>query len=169
MEKLIFIVIGFILGQLPGWFDRKRKIRTYFAALRAETHVIKEKSERYLKDNVISPLFRLPTESFKTSYPILLVEGVLKEKEIHDLSLFYSQGPDGRIKRNEKGGRMRSPDVTCPSAARRRRRPSLRVRSSTCQSRVQFRSRRRVRGRRRSGTAVSFPGRPSRRRRPPTA
>ena len=94
MEKLIFIVIGFILGQLPGWFDRKRKIRTYFAALRAETHVIKEKSERYLKDNVISPLFRLPTESFKTSYPILLVEGVLKEKEIHDLSLFYSQVQD---------------------------------------------------------------------------
>src|SRR3989337_4190855 len=94
MEKLICIVIGFILGQLPGWFDRKRKIRTYFAALRAETHVIKEKSERYLKDNVISPLFRLPTESFKNSYPILLVEGVLKEKEIHDLSLFYRQVQD---------------------------------------------------------------------------
>lgn len=94
MEKLLFIVLGFILGWLPGWFDRKRKIRTHFAALRAESHVIKEKSERYLKDNVISPLFRLPTESFKTSYPILLVEGVLEENEIHDLSLFYSQVQD---------------------------------------------------------------------------
>ena len=94
MDKLIFILIGFILGQIPGWFDRKRKLRTHFAALRAEIHVIKEKSERYLTDNVISPLFRLPTESFKTSYAILLAEGVLKEKEIHDLSLFYSQVQD---------------------------------------------------------------------------
>ena len=93
-EIIIPVIIGFLLALIPGWFDRKRKIKSHLAALRAEIRIIKEKSEIYLKDNVVSPLVRLPTETFKTSYAILLAEGVLEENEIHGIGIFYSQVQD---------------------------------------------------------------------------
>ncbi len=74
-------VIGFILSWLPGWFDRRRKLKTHWHATRAELERCHEKATTLLNDGVRAPLDRLPLVAFNTSFPILLSEGELTEGE----------------------------------------------------------------------------------------
>jgi hypothetical protein len=82
VKELLFLVIGFILGQVPGWFDRKRKLKTHWHAIRAEMILVKEKAEILLNDGIQAPLYRLPVVAYETSFPILLAEGAVTEEEI---------------------------------------------------------------------------------------
>ncbi|MFH0344169.1 MAG: hypothetical protein ACHBNF_19070 [Chromatiales bacterium] len=82
MKELVLLVVGFALGHVPGWLDRKRKLRTHWRAIDAEMVLLKEKSETLLKDEVRAPLYRLPVVAYETSFPILLAEGAVTEEEI---------------------------------------------------------------------------------------
>lgn len=90
MYELAFTIFGFLLGLIPPWFLRKRRLRTHWCALRAEMSQCKEKVETLLKDNVQSPLYRLPLTAYQASYPILLADGAVGENEVLVLSRFYS-------------------------------------------------------------------------------
>lgn len=89
MEKAILVVVGFILAFIPKWFDRKRKIRAHWNALSAEISRIEFKSNMFLKDNIQSPLYRLPFKSYETSFSMLLTEGAVKKDEVNALEAFY--------------------------------------------------------------------------------
>jgi hypothetical protein len=75
------VVLGFLLGLVPPWLARRRKLKTHWHAIRAELERCKEKAEIFLKDRVAAPLYRLPVSAFNTSFPILLSEGALTESE----------------------------------------------------------------------------------------
>ena len=81
LEAILPTVAGFVLGLVPGWLDRKRRLRTHWCAVRAEFDLCKEMADKLLADNILSPLYRLPTVAFQTSFPLLLAEGALTEKE----------------------------------------------------------------------------------------
>jgi len=94
MDSLLLVLLGFFLGLVPGWWSRKQRLKVHWGALRAESAICKEKAETYLGDDVMSPLYRLPTKAYETSFPVLLSDAAVKEKEVRDLSRFYGQVED---------------------------------------------------------------------------
>ena len=110
MYELAFIVIGLLLSLIPTWFTRKRRLKTHWCAIRAEMAQCKEKAETLLKDNIQSPLYRLPLIAYQTSYPVLLADGAVDENEVLALGNYFSQvqdinrGLDNSAEANMSGG-----------------------------------------------------------------
>jgi hypothetical protein len=94
LKEIVFLIVGFFLGHVPGWLDRKRKLKTHWYAIRAEMNLCKEKASTLLNDQIQSPLYRLPIIAFQTSFPILLSEGMLAEVESCTMSRFSCQVQD---------------------------------------------------------------------------
>jgi hypothetical protein len=94
MKEALLIVLGFVLGLLPTWFDRKRKLRTHWAAIRVELELCRERSSTLLNDAVQSPLYRLPLVAYEVSFPVLVAEGALSEEELLTVGRFYAQAQD---------------------------------------------------------------------------
>lgn len=94
MKEVILILLGFLLAALPIWADRKRRLKGHFYALRAELTLCKEKVNIFLKDEVASPLYRMPLKVYEVAVPILLTENALTEAETISLARFYSQAED---------------------------------------------------------------------------
>jgi len=94
MSAALLILFGFVLGQLPSWFDRKRKLRAHWAALRAELELCRERASALLNDSVQSPLYRLPLIAYEASFPVLLGEGALSEGEALEVGRFYAEAQD---------------------------------------------------------------------------
>ncbi len=88
------LILGFLLGLIPGWFARKSRLKTHWGALRAEVALCKEKSETYLNDNIQAPLYRLPTKAYETSFSVLLSDADVSEEDVTKLSKFYGQVED---------------------------------------------------------------------------
>ena len=96
MYEVAFVIFGMLIGALPSWFDRKRRLKTHWSALRAEMNLCKEKAETVLSKDpaYLSPLYRLPMLAFQVSLPVLLADGALSESESLIVSRFYSQAQD---------------------------------------------------------------------------
>jgi len=88
------VLLGFALAWVPQWFDRRRKIVAHWAALRAEATLCVEKAHTFLNDNVMAPLYRLPTTAYEKAFPILLIEGEMTESQLLSLTRFFSQAQD---------------------------------------------------------------------------
>lgn len=94
MKEFLLLVIGFGLGHVPGWLDRKRKLKTHWHAIRAEMILVKEKAEILLNDGIQAPLYRLPVVAYETSFPILLAEGAVTEEETKIVGRCFAQVQD---------------------------------------------------------------------------
>ncbi|WP_434151119.1 hypothetical protein ACR2R6_06135 [Methylocaldum gracile subsp. desertum] len=94
MNELLMFFLGFFFGLVPSWFQRKRRLKTHWCALRAEIEQCREKAETLLRDNVESPLYRLPVMAYQISFPILLADGGVEENEVSVIGRFFSQTQD---------------------------------------------------------------------------
>jgi hypothetical protein len=63
------LVIGFLLGLVPGWVARGRRLRGHWAALRAELELCADRGEALLTHHVGAPLYRFPTMAYEPSLP----------------------------------------------------------------------------------------------------
>lgn len=90
VSEVISLLVGFVLGHTPAWFDRHRRIKTHWHSLRAEALLCKKAAEGFLAANIMSPLYRLPVVAFDRAFPILIAEGVIEEAELMSLSRFVS-------------------------------------------------------------------------------
>ncbi len=88
------VALGFFLAFVPPWYDRKRRLKGHFYALRAELDLCKEKATIFLKDKIGSPLYRMPLCVYEVAVPILLAENALTEAETMSVARFYSQTED---------------------------------------------------------------------------
>lgn len=94
MKEALFVLLGFILGCVPIWLDRKRKLKTHWAAIRAEFNLCHERASALLHDAISSPLYRLPISTYQSSFSILLAEGALSESEVLTMGRFFCQVQD---------------------------------------------------------------------------
>jgi hypothetical protein len=90
MKEVLLILFGFILGNIPPWFTRKRRLQTHCCPLREDLDQCKEKAETLLRDGVMSPLYRLPLITYEVSFPVLLADGAGNENEILAIGRFFS-------------------------------------------------------------------------------
>jgi len=90
MKELFLILVGFLLGMIPPWFMRKRRLRTHWCAFRAEMEQCNEKAKKLLNDNIMSPLYRLPLIAYQVSFPVLLADGAVEEKEVLSIGRFFN-------------------------------------------------------------------------------
>lgn len=89
MKELFLVLLGFLLGQVPPWHARKRRMKTHWSALRAEIDQCQEKAETLLRDNIMSPLYRLPVMTYQASFPVLLVDGAVEQSEVLAIGRFF--------------------------------------------------------------------------------
>lgn len=94
MKDILLIIIGFILAHVPGIFDRRRKLKTHWYAIRAEMLLSREKAEALLIAGIAAPLYRLPVIAYTTSFPILLSEGAVSEEEALQIGRCFAQIQD---------------------------------------------------------------------------
>ena len=96
MYEVTILILGILIGIVPSWFGRKRRLKTHWSALRAEIIQCKNTAEGVLGTNpaVMSPLYRLPLLAFQVSLPVLLADGALSESEVSAISEFYSKAQD---------------------------------------------------------------------------
>lgn len=96
MREVAFVFLGMLIGLLPPWFIRKRRLRTHWRALRAEIVQCNEKATTIFTSEplIMAPLYRLPLMTYQTSFPILLADGAVSESEVKILGRFFSQAQD---------------------------------------------------------------------------
>lgn len=94
MEEIGLVVLGFLLGLLPLYVDRRRRERAHWAALSAEAAICERLARAYLSDGVAAPLYRLPEAAFATSFPALLADGAVGKAEITELAWFWGAVQD---------------------------------------------------------------------------
>jgi len=94
-ERVLFaaigVVVGFLLNEIKSLWVRNRKHRAYWSALRAEVEYAKGRAQMYVDDEIMAPLYRLPTQAFTTCYPELLADGAVSEAEATTLMAFYAE------------------------------------------------------------------------------
>ena len=90
-KEIILILFGFVLAQAPLWADRRRRIRSHWAALRVEILLCIENATTLLHDGYMAPLYRLPTTAFEKAFPLLLVEGHATEEDFMLLERFAAK------------------------------------------------------------------------------
>ena len=86
MYEVIFVLLGFFLALIQPWFLRKRRLKTHWAALRAELNLCQESVMMFHNDKVMAPLYRLPLKAYEASFPVLLADGAVAEDEALTLS-----------------------------------------------------------------------------------
>jgi hypothetical protein len=94
LKEFLLLLAGFILAHIPGVFDRKRKLKTHWHAIRAEMTLCKEKAETLLNTRILAPLYRLPVVAYSASFPILLAEGAVTEDEVMKIGRCFGQIQD---------------------------------------------------------------------------
>ena len=91
MKDIFLVLFGFVLGWLPAWANRRRRLKTHWSAIRAELDLCSERASALLHDAVQSPLYRLPSSAYLASFPALLTEGALTESEYSTMGRFFCQ------------------------------------------------------------------------------
>jgi hypothetical protein len=96
MRDIAILVLGILLGLVPGWLAKKRRLRTHWRALRAEMIQCSENALSVFDSQplVMAPLYRLPLMAYQASFPVLLMDGAVSETEVRVLSRFYGQVQD---------------------------------------------------------------------------
>lgn len=89
--EAVLLVVGFLLGLIPGWIARGRRLRGHWGALRAELELCAEQGQALLSEYVGAPLYRFPTMAYEASLPVLLADGDVSEEESMALGRFYCQ------------------------------------------------------------------------------
>lgn len=90
-KEIILVLFGFVLAQVPLWMDRRRRIRSHWAALRVEILICIENATALLHDGYMAPLYRLPTAAFEKAFPLLLIEGHTSEEDFMRLERFAAK------------------------------------------------------------------------------
>jgi len=94
MKEALLILFGFLLATAPRWFDRKRRVKTHWSAIRAELELCRERAETLINDAIQSPLYRLPLLAYGASFPVLLADGAMSEPESLVLGRLFCQVQD---------------------------------------------------------------------------
>lgn len=91
---LLGIIFGFLLNWIQIFLSRRKRLSTLWASLLSDLEICKEKGQMYLDDKIMAPLYRLPTEAFIASIPLLFAEGAILQNEFSILSKAFSNIKD---------------------------------------------------------------------------
>lgn len=61
---LVGVLLGFVLAASKDWFARRRRRKAHWGALRAEMQFCRDLAEVYEAEEVVAPLYRLPTTAY---------------------------------------------------------------------------------------------------------
>jgi hypothetical protein len=83
------VIIGAAITQGVAWWQKRKRHRAYWAAMRAEIEVCRDYASGYVDDQVIAPLYRLPSSAYENGFPNLLGDGVPDRDETKAVIEFY--------------------------------------------------------------------------------
>lgn len=91
MWELFLIVVGVLIGVMPGVVRHGFVQVGHARALSELAEEIRQDAETYLKDGISSPLYRTATDYYRSSFEALMRSGGLRSDEMSALLRFGSQ------------------------------------------------------------------------------
>jgi hypothetical protein len=91
VSALVSVSVGFALSEMKGTLSRRRKLASYWSALRFEAEFASARAKTYLIDKAEAPLSRASTSVYETCFSELLSEGSLTAADSAALMAFYSE------------------------------------------------------------------------------
>lgn len=91
IETVVGVALGFGLSEAKSFFSTRRRRIVHWKVLKAEVEFCSQLAKRFLDDNVVAPLYRLPTQAFSHAFPQLLVDAKVSEQEMRAVQMFFSQ------------------------------------------------------------------------------
>jgi hypothetical protein len=88
---LIGAVVGAAIILVADWMHRRRRKKAHWRAVSAEVEFCRTNADIYKNDDVMAPLYRLPTLIYVNSFPQLLVDGAVEESEASAIVKFYCE------------------------------------------------------------------------------
>lgn len=85
------VAIGHWLSNRANKQKRAITIKSYLDSLSTEIRYCGELAATYIHQPINAPLYRLPSEAYHRSVPVLLSEGIVSGSEWSDLQKFYLQ------------------------------------------------------------------------------
>ena len=71
----LLVVFGFALGFVPPWLDRHRRLSTHRKVFHSEILMCAERLDILMDENVMAPLYPLPTRAFEAALNTLVAKG----------------------------------------------------------------------------------------------
>ena len=91
VTAIVGVVVGFILSEAKSAFSNNKRNKTNFKALKAEIDFCSYLANVYVNDNIMAPLYRLPTNAYEASLPQLLGASAIDETELKAVQQFYME------------------------------------------------------------------------------
>lgn len=86
---LIGVLLGFFLNSFWGYLTIKNENKAHKKAILEEVKQCAKLSKALLEDNVLAPSYKLPTEIYRNSFPILMKNKALNKNQIECLQSYY--------------------------------------------------------------------------------
>lgn len=86
---IVNLLIGFALAFVPRWFDRRRRLLSYWKVLREEIQYCQGGGLGLEKAGITAPLGRLPTEVYDEVFKHIVGEGDIEPAESRSLMRYY--------------------------------------------------------------------------------
>ena len=99
VSALFGAVLGFFSAIAKSWFERRSRVAAHKKALSAEVKLCVSRANTYrhpptAEDDVKSPAYRCPTDSFVAAFPWLLQDGALPSSDVTAIQEFYAEVAD---------------------------------------------------------------------------
>ena len=139
LATLVPVIVGFGLGLIPNYLQRRSRLKLHWEALAAEVELCADFAGTYLSDKIKAPLYRLPEAAFATSFPALLSDADVEGEEIRRLESFWcwvqdiNRGLDNAdAERQEKNSQLLDAEVgrlesKCRELLENKRPPVLKI------------------------------------------
>ena len=91
VSGLTGVGLGAWLGYWRESRQKEKRHLSYWSAMSAEVELCSGHAQAYVCDNVMAPLYRLPTIAYDEGFPALLGDGAVSEEETRSILRFYGQ------------------------------------------------------------------------------
>jgi hypothetical protein len=88
---LLGVLLGFGLAVLKDSRSRKQRQRAHIAGMIEELKFCSDQACAFVDDKVLAPLYRLPTVTYQSAFPVLLADGAMSSGDIKAIIQYFNE------------------------------------------------------------------------------
>jgi hypothetical protein len=88
-SALLGVIVGAIVAYVPRFLTSSQKLKAYRSLLSVEIDKCTELASVYLRDNISSPSYRLPTLGIAVAFPQIIALARISQQQMSAIQAFY--------------------------------------------------------------------------------
>lgn len=89
LTVLVPVIVGFLIGLLPGWYSARKALKSAIAAMLVELDFAEHLARTYIDSQIMAPLYRFPVIAFDEGIRMLIGRGCLDSSQARHISVYY--------------------------------------------------------------------------------